>query len=108
MAGAPFLVGTFTLALQGYSSDKIRRRGLIVLIFVPFLALCFMLLLIFTLSGPELLEKAGLRYMALFLGVSLGTCGGPLTLAVSAFHALLYSPRHCLHANISILVGNQQ
>ncbi|KAH9204887.1 major facilitator superfamily domain-containing protein [Leptodontidium sp. 2 PMI_412] len=81
MSGAPFLVGTFILAFQGILSDKLKRRGLVVLIFVPFMALCFMLLLIFTLNGPALLHRTGLRYMALFLGVSLGTCGGPLCLA---------------------------
>ncbi|KIW43288.1 uncharacterized protein PV06_04406 [Exophiala oligosperma] len=81
MSGAPFLLAAIVVIFQGWLSDRIKRRGLVMLCFVPFMVLCFMLLLIFTLSGPALLKISGLRYMALFLGVGFGSTGVPLTLA---------------------------
>ena len=47
-----------------------------------------MLLLIFTLGGQHLLDIPGLRYMALFIGVTFGTGGGPITLAVCCLSLL--------------------
>lgn len=88
MSGAPFLLAAIVVIFQGWLSDRIKRRGLVMLCFVPFMVLCFMLLLIFTLSGPALLKISGLRYMALFLGVGFGSTGVPLTLAVSKSHLL--------------------
>jgi sugar phosphate permease len=84
MSGAPFLLGTLNLLLQTWISDKIKRRGLVICYELPFFALAFALELAFS-STPYLFAQAGLRYMALFLGVGLGNVCGPLTLGVRRY-----------------------
>lgn len=89
MSGAPFLAAVGNLLFQTWLSDRIKRRGQIMIQCLPFFALGFALMLAF--STTHLISRPGLRYMALFIAVSLGNVGGPISLGVSVAEPFLFN-----------------